>query len=162
MKKFLQIIGAAALSVTLVACGGAEEGTETETDAGDEAETTELVVGATAIPHAEILEAAKPLLAEKGIDLEIQVFQDYILPNTALHDGELDANFFQTPGYLQMQLDDNPDYDFVSIGEVHAEPIGIYSKEYASLDELPEGANIIMSDFLVITAVFCLFLSVLV
>ncbi|MGO4888898.1 MetQ/NlpA family ABC transporter substrate-binding protein [Anaerobacillus sp. MEB173] len=147
MKKFLSLIGAAALSLSLVACGGgeseqpAEEGQE---DAVQE-ERTKLVVGASAVPHTEVLEAAKPLLAEQGIDLEIITFQDYILPNQTLRDGELDANYFQTPGYLAMQIEEFG-YDFVSIGAIHAEPIGVYSKEYSSLDELPDGAKIIMSD----------------
>ncbi|KHF41705.1 MetQ/NlpA family ABC transporter substrate-binding protein [Halalkalibacter okhensis] len=148
MKKFLRLIGVAALSASLVACGTAEEET-TENGAGEEveqAETSTLVVGASAVPHTEVLEYVQPLLAEEGIDLEIVTFQDYILPNQALRDGDIDANYFQTPGYLAMQLDENPDYDFVSIGAIHAEPIGVYSQEYSSLDELPEGATIIMSD----------------
>lgn len=148
MKKFLSIMGVAALSLSLVACGAAEEET-TENATGEEPaqeETSTLVVGASAVPHTEILEAAKPLLAEEGIELEIVTFQDYILPNQTLRDGDIDANYFQTPGYLDMQMSENPDFDFVSVGAIHAEPIGVYSKEYASLDELPEGANIIMSD----------------
>lgn len=146
MKKFLSVVAAAALSVSLVACGGAEEETtDNEAGEGAEGETTTLTVGASAVPHAEILEAAQELLAEEGIDLQVQVFQDYILPNQALRDGDIDVNYFQTPGYLAMQIDEN-DYDFVSVGAVHAEPIGVYSKEYSSLDELPEGASIIMSD----------------
>ncbi len=94
----------------------------------------------------KFLKQLKPLLAEEGIELEIVTFQDYILPNQALRDGDIDANYFQTPGYLEMQMDENAEYDFVSVGAIHAEPIGVYSKEYASLDELPEGANIIMSN----------------
>ncbi|WP_100373958.1 MetQ/NlpA family ABC transporter substrate-binding protein [Bacillus sp. FJAT-45037] len=147
MKKFLSVIAAAALSVSLVACGGAEEETSEENvDGGSSSEeNSTLVVGASAVPHAEILEEAQSLLAEEGIDLEIEVFQDYILPNHALRDEEIDANYFQTPGYLAMQIDENG-YDFESVGAVHAEPIGVYSKEYATLDELPEGATIIMSN----------------
>ncbi|MDT8860144.1 MetQ/NlpA family ABC transporter substrate-binding protein [Alkalihalobacillus sp. MEB130] len=148
MKKFLRLMGVAALSASLVACGTSEEET-TENTAGDEteqAESSTLVVGASAVPHTEVLEYVQPLLAEEGIELEIVTFQDYILPNQALRDGDIDANYFQTPGYLAMQLDENPDYDFVDIGAIHAEPIGVYSKEYSSLDELPEGATIIMSD----------------
>ncbi|ARK31976.1 MetQ/NlpA family ABC transporter substrate-binding protein [Halalkalibacter krulwichiae] len=146
MKKFLSIIGAAALSLSLVACGGAEE--EAPETAGEEEtgeERTSIVVGASAVPHTEVLEFVQPLLAEEGIDLEIITFQDYILPNQALRDGEIDANYFQTPGYLAMQIEEN-DYDFVDIGAIHAEPIGVYSRDYASLDELPEGAAIVMSD----------------
>ncbi|MBP3949925.1 MetQ/NlpA family ABC transporter substrate-binding protein [Bacillus suaedae] len=146
MKKFVTVLGTAALALSLVACGTAEEETESGTGSVEEEETTTITVGASAVPHTEILEAAQPILAEEGIDLEIVTFQDYILPNTTLRDGDIDANYFQTPGYLAMQLDENDDFDFVSIGEVHYEPIGVYSKEYSSLEELPEGANIIMSD----------------
>jgi D-methionine transport system substrate-binding protein len=148
MKKFLRLIGAAALSLSLVACGAAEEESAenaVEEEAGQE-ETTKLVVGASAVPHTEVLEFVQPLLAEEGIELEIVTFQDYILPNQALRDKEIDANYFQTPGYLDMQLEENPDFDFVSVGAVHAEPIGVYSKEYSSLEELPEGATLIMSN----------------
>jgi D-methionine transport system substrate-binding protein len=145
MKKLLYVLLFGLLSFALVACGGND-------DAGDGGDTQEaegnkkLVVGASAVPHAEVLEQAKPLLKDKGIDLEIEVFTDYILPNVALHEKELDANYFQTPGYLDLQLKDNPDFDFVSVGEIHKEPIGIYSKEYKNLNELPDGAKIIMSN----------------
>ncbi|WP_099361712.1 MetQ/NlpA family ABC transporter substrate-binding protein [Fredinandcohnia onubensis] len=145
MKKLLYVLLFGLLSFALVACGGND-------DAGNGGDTQEaegnkkLVVGASAVPHAEVLEQAKPLLKDKGIDLEIEVFTDYILPNVALHEKELDANYFQTPGYLELQLKDNPDFDFVSVGEIHKEPIGIYSKEYKNLNELPDGAKIIMSN----------------
>lgn len=76
----------------------------------------------------------------------MQVFTDYVLPNVALRDKELDANYFQTPGYLELQMKENKDYDFVSVGEIHKEPIGVYSKKYKSLKDLPNGAKIIMSD----------------
>lgn len=141
MKKFFAIIAIAILALTLAACGGAKDEAKESNDGNKT-----LVVGASAVPHAEVLEAAKPLLKEKGIDLEVQVFTDYILPNVALHDEEIDANYFQTPGYLELQMEENKDFDFVSVGEIHQEPIGVYSKKYKSLDDLPEGAKIIMSD----------------
>ncbi|MEH7123821.1 MetQ/NlpA family ABC transporter substrate-binding protein [Bacillus sp. JJ1532] len=140
MKKVLSFLVIALLSVALAACGGKKE--EPTSEGGNK----KLVVGASAVPHAEILEEAKPLLAEKGIDLEIKVFTDYILPNVTLRDKELDANYFQTPGYLELEMEQNKDYDFVSVGEIHKEPIGVYSKKYKSLKDLPDGAKIIMSD----------------
>lgn len=145
MKKIFSFIAVAVISVSLVACGGGEEQEQQTDESATQEENVKLVVGASAVPHAEVLEAAVPLLAEQGIDLEIITFQDYILPNQALESGELDANFFQTPGYLATQIEEF-EYDFESIGEIHAEPIGVYSKEYSSLDELPDGAKIIMSD----------------
>lgn len=143
MKKIFSLIIIALLAFALAACGGANNETAEKEDKGG---NKKLVVGASAVPHAEVLEAAKPLLKEKGIDLEVTVFQDYILPNVALRDKELDANYFQTPGYLELQMKENKDYDFVSVGEIHHEPIGIYSKKYDSLKDLPNGAKIIMSD----------------
>jgi D-methionine transport system substrate-binding protein len=145
MKKAFSLIIIALVALALTACGGAKN--DTADNAGEEG-NKKLVVGASAVPHAEVLEAAKPLLKEKGIDLEVQVFQDYILPNVALRDKELDANYFQTPGYLELQMEENKDFDFVSVGGIHKEPIGIYSKKYKSLKDLPKGAKIIMSDSL--------------
>ncbi|PGY15235.1 MetQ/NlpA family ABC transporter substrate-binding protein [Bacillus sp. AFS031507] len=145
MKKVFSLIVISLLAFALTACTGAKNDTgEKEGNDGNK----KLVVGASAVPHAEVLEAAKPLLKKKGIDLEVKVFQDYILPNVALRDKELDANYFQTPGYLDLQMKENKDFDFVSVGEIHKEPIGIYSKKYKSLKDLPKGAKIIMSDSL--------------
>ncbi len=142
MKKLISFIVLAILAITLTACGGEKD------NSADKDGNKKLVVGASAVPHAEVLDAAKPLLKEKGIDLKVQVFQDYILPNVTLRDKDLDANYFQTPGYLALQMKENKDFDFVSVGEIHKEPIGIYSKEYKSLKDLPNGAKIIMSDSL--------------
>ncbi|WP_160722437.1 MetQ/NlpA family ABC transporter substrate-binding protein [Bacillus sp. USDA818B3_A] len=142
MKKVFSLIAIALLAFALSACGAAKDDTAKEGKDGNK----KLIVGASAVPHAEVLEAAKPLLKKKGIDLEVQVFQDYVLPNVALRDKEIDANYFQTPGYLELQMKENKDYDFVSVGEIHKEPIGIYSKKYKSLKDLPTGAKIIMSD----------------
>lgn len=146
MKKLLFVFLLSLLTVTLAACGGSDEKDSGTSGEGTTEEKKELVVGASAVPHAEVLEEAQKLLADKGIDLKIQVFTDYILPNIALQDGDLDANYFQTPGYLELQMEENKNFDFVSVGEVHQEPIGIYSKEYDSLKDLPDGAKIIMSD----------------
>lgn len=141
MKRLLSLI-VAVFVLALAACGGADTTKESEKTADGK---TKIIVGASAVPHAEILEKAKSLLAEKGIDLEVKVFQDYVLPNVALKEKELDANYFQTPGYLELEME-KKGYEFVSIGEVHKEPIGIYSKKYKTLADLPEGAKIIMSN----------------
>ena len=145
-KSFLTIIFALFVAV-LVACGGADKDGANGT--GDtentDKEVTTLKVGASPVPHAEILEEAKPLLEEQGIELEIVEFTDYVLPNKALADEELDANYFQHEPYLKGQMADNG-YKFVNAGGVHIEPIGIYSKRHKSLEDLPEGAKIIMSN----------------
>ncbi|MBO9130718.1 methionine ABC transporter substrate-binding lipoprotein MetQ [Bacillus sp. 165] len=131
MKKVLLTV-IAVFVLALAACGGKKD------------ENT-LVVGASNVPHAEILEKAKPLLEKKGVKLEIKKFQDYILPNKALADKELDANYFQHIPYLKSQMKENG-YKFKNAGGIHIEPIGIYSKKYKSLQELPNGATVIMSN----------------
>ena len=104
---------------------------------------TKLIIGASAVPHAVILEAAQPLLAEKGIDLEIVIFDDYVQPNLQLDAGELDANYFQHIPYLEDFCAQNGT-KLVSAGAVHYEPMGIYtnlSKAY-TMDTIPDGAVI--------------------
>lgn len=147
MKKLTGFLSAALLSIALVACGQSEEPAgekETETAGGQEQEIVELVIGASNVPHSEILEEAAPLLLEEGIRLKVFRFQDYVLPNKNLADGELDANYFQHIPYLTAQNEQHG-YGFVNAGEIHIEPIGVYSQKYATLDELPEGAEILLS-----------------
>lgn len=100
-----------------------------------------LVVGATPVPHAEILEAAKDELAKKGFELEIKEFNDYIVPNLATDSGELDANFFQHEPYLN-EFNKNKGTKLVKVGSVHIEPMGIYSKKIKDLDELKDKAKV--------------------
>jgi D-methionine transport system substrate-binding protein len=141
MKKWISALFAVVLVLALAACGN----NNNAADGKKEGELTKLVVGASNVPHAEILEKAKPILKEKGIDLKIVTFQDYVLPNKALADKEIDANYFQHIPYLESQKKEYG-YDFVNAGGIHIEPIGVYSKKYKSLEELPEGATIIMSN----------------
>lgn len=127
MKKLLTLVLALAL-VAAVAVASAN---------------TKIVIGASSTPHADILEAAKPLLAEKGIDLDIIIFDDYVQPNLQLDSGDLDANYFQHIPYLESFNADNGT-KLVSAGAVHYEPMGIYSnlsKAY-TLDTIPDGAVI--------------------
>lgn len=150
MKKLLLLLTSLFVIFALAACGGGNQKEESTGDQGaatneKTAEPVKLVVGASNVPHAEILEHAKPILAEKGIDLKIETFQDYILPNKALNEKELDANYFQHIPYLEAQKKEFG-YDFVNAGGIHIEPIGVYSQKYKSLEELPEGAKIIMSN----------------
>lgn len=107
----------------------------------DAAEPVKLVVGATPAPHAEILEYISPALAEQGIELEITVFNDYLVPNAALYDGSLDANYFQHLPYLENYNAEN-NTDLVSAGGIHIEPLGIYPGKVATLEELADGATI--------------------
>ncbi len=98
-------------------------------------------VGATPVPHSEILTAAKPLVKAKGYELKIVEFTDYVTPNLALDDGELDANFFQHVPYLK-EFNKNKGTNIVKTVNVHIEPMGLYSKKIKSLDELKDGATI--------------------
>jgi YaeC family lipoprotein len=98
-------------------------------------------VGATAVPHAEILEFVKPLLEAQGLTLEITEFQDYVLPNTAVEDGQLDANFFQHTPYL-VSFNAERGTHLVDVCDVHYEPFGIFPGKTKSLDALPDGAQI--------------------
>ncbi|MGL4736557.1 MAG: MetQ/NlpA family ABC transporter substrate-binding protein [Cellulosilyticaceae bacterium] len=140
MKKFIKslaitLVGATLLT-SLVGCGSSDQ-----TAQSTNSNQTTLKIGASAVPHAEILEFAKPLLAEKGIDLKIQVFTDYILPNTALDSGELDANFFQHGPYLD-DFNAKNGTKIVSAGAIHFEPLGLYPGKTASITDLKEGASI--------------------
>jgi len=147
MKKVLSVLLLTVLVLALAACGtkDKENGSNSNNAAGGKEETTKIVVGASNTPHAVILEEAKPLLKEKGYDLEIETYQDYILPNKDLESGMLDANYFQHIPYLEGQIADFG-YDFVNAGAIHIEPIGVYSKKYKSLDELPDGATVLLSN----------------
>ncbi len=149
MKKFLSFLILSVFVLALAACGTKEEEESTSTnensgEATEETKPVKLTIGASHTPHAIILEQAKPLLAEQGIELEIEEYQDYILPNQDLANGDIDANYFQHIPFLE-QKNAEEGYDLVNAGGIHIEPMGIYSKKYASLDELPEGATILIS-----------------
>ncbi|CAM3781798.1 MetQ/NlpA family ABC transporter substrate-binding protein [Mesobacillus zeae] len=137
MKKWLAVILTLALTLALAACGSEDE-------KSGEKDGKEIVVGASNVPHAEILEQAKPLLEKKGIELKIEKFQDFVVPNQALDSKELDANYYQHIPYLNNQIDEHG-YKFEIAGGIHIEPIGIYSKKYKKLSDLPKGGHIIMS-----------------
>lgn len=134
-KKFVGTAAVSVLAVSLAACG--------EESSGDDAKT--LVIGASNVPHAEILEHVQKEYEAKGYKLEIKKFQDYVLPNKALAEKEIDANYFQHVPYLEQQEKENKSYKFENAGGVHVEPLGVYSKKYKSLDELPKGATILTS-----------------
>jgi len=102
---------------------------------------TKIVVGATPVPHAEILEVIKPLLKEQGYELEIKIFNDYVIPNKVTNSGEIDANFFQHLPYM-LKFNEQQKTNLVGVVAVHLEPMGIYSKKIKSLDDLKEGDSV--------------------
>jgi D-methionine transport system substrate-binding protein len=109
--------------------------------AGFAAPAVTLKVGATPVPHAEILEVVKPMLAAKGINLEIIEFTDYVTPNLALNDGDIDANFFQHVPYMEAFAKDRK-LNITYIAKVHVEPMGAYSRRVKSVSELPARAKV--------------------
>ncbi len=169
MKKFITVFAAAAITAAaLTACGAsqteettaapAEETTAAETkaeesseEAGEEASAEEttaasgelqmLTVGASPAPHAEILEAARSVLNEKGYDLDIVEYTDYVQPNLALDAGDLDANYFQHLPYLE-QFCQERGTKLVSAAAIHYEPFGIYAGNAESLDAVPDGGRV--------------------
>ncbi len=100
-----------------------------------------LVVAATPIPHAEILELIKPTLAKEGVDLEIKVFTDYVQPNVQVAEKHLDANYFQTKPYLD-NFNKGKGTNLVTVVGVHVEPFGGYSKKVTKLADLKDGATV--------------------
>lgn len=125
-----------AAAVVLVLVGGLFLGLTSVSQA-----ETVLRVGATPRPHAEILEALVPVLAEEGITLRVVEFTDYVQPNLALQDGELDANYFQHVPYLDTFNSDRGT-NLESLVGVHVEPLGVYSNRVGSVEELGQGARI--------------------
>ncbi|QEH68784.1 MetQ/NlpA family ABC transporter substrate-binding protein [Cellulosilyticum sp. ST5] len=129
MKKLLTLSLVAVLSLSLLAgCGKSEA-------------SNKIVVGASTSPHAEILAVAKPILKEKGYDLEIKEFSDYVQPNLTLENKELDANYFQHKPYLDDFNSKNGTH-LVSVAAVHYEPFGIYPGKSSSIDDIKDGAKI--------------------
>lgn len=139
MKKLFLILTSLILSACLMAgCGGDKKPAENKTSG---AKVT-LKIGATPVPHAEILEKIKPLLAKENIELKVIEFSDYVQPNLALNDKELDANFFQHLPYLENFTAEHKNVKLVSAGGVHVEPMGVYSKKIKKLADLKAGASI--------------------
>ena len=125
MKKLLTALAAAAALTSTAAHAG------------------EISVAATAVPHAELLEFVKPALAKEGVELKIKVFTDYVQPNVQVAEGRLDANFFQHQPYLD-EFNASRGTTLVSIAGVHVEPFGAYSSKIKKLDELSEGAQVVI------------------
>ncbi len=142
MKKITSLILALVLTFSLVALSacGSKTNDDKNTASGDDKVIT---VGASATPHAEILEQIKQTLADEGYELKIVTYDDYVLPNQALADGTLDANYFQHKPYLDSFNAANGT-NLVSVGGIHYEPFGIYGNGITDLKDLAKGATIII------------------
>jgi len=135
MKKILKLALLSAVIFGFVAC------TDEKKDEQKTETKTTIKIGATPVPHVEILEFAKPLLKAKGYDLEIVEFTDYVTPNISVDEGGLDANFFQHLPYL-VEFNANKNTELIKTVNVHLEPMGLYSKKIKSLSDLKDGATI--------------------
>ncbi len=132
---------------TTAAADGAETAADSETEAAADEATADgdnvIKVGATSTPHGEILEFVKDKLAEQGYDLQITIYDDYVLPNKAVADGELDANYFQHTPYLN-SFNASNGTDLVSVAKIHYEPFGLYGNGVTSVADVAEGASIVI------------------
>ena len=137
MKKTVwALAGLLALGALVSGCSGEKKEAAQSSD-----KKVVLKVGATPVPHAEILNEIKPLLAKDGIDLQIIEFTDYVKPNLSLNDKEIDANFFQHEPYLKKFAADRK-LDLVNLVAVHIEPMGVYSKKLKDIKSVPDGAKV--------------------
>lgn len=166
-KKLISGLLAFALTLSLAGCGAASSATTGTTASESTAEAasgegtaftgdgfdpdidyaalagTTVRVGASPAPHAEILQVAKDILAQADITLDIVEFTDYIQPNTATENGDIDANYFQHQDYLNTFNEENGTH-LVSVAKIHYEPLGIYPGKTKSFDELADGAQILV------------------
>lgn len=142
VKQWIKGISLVGVGLLLAACGN-EEATDTAENSNETEETT-IRVGASNIPHAEIIEHVAPTLEEEGITVEIERYNDYVIPNVALEEGDIDANYFQHEPFFEDAVAEN-NYDFVNAGSIHLEPIGAFSQRHENLEDLPENATILVS-----------------
>lgn len=143
-KKLVAVAAVGALaSVALVGCGASGSSSSSASSASSAAGSadTTIKVGASVTPHAEILNQVKDTLAQEGYQLEVVEYNDYVLPNTALEDGDLDANYFQHITYLNDFNEENGTH-LTDVASIHFEPFGLYAGKSASIEELPDGATI--------------------
>lgn len=141
MKKWLVLAATAVLGASLLISGCGSSTNNASSSGAGSSKVEVLKVAANPVPHAEILNQIKPLLAKEGIDLQVVEFTDYIQPNMALSSKEVDANFFANVPY-QNNFNKDHGTNFVSFAPVHIEPLAIYSKKIKDLKDLPNGAKV--------------------
>ena len=142
MKKIVTSLLALTLVLALVltGCGKKESSSSGNNSSSDDKTIT---VGASSTPHAEILDQVKDALADEGYTLKVVVYDDYVLPNTALNDGTLDANYFQHTPYLE-SFNASNNTELAAVAKIHYEPFGIYGNGITDLKDLKDGATIII------------------
>lgn len=140
IKPLAGIVAAAGLALALTACGG-NSGATTAAASSSAASDNVITVGASPSPHAEILEAIKPELEAQGYELKVVEYSDYVQPNVALSEGDLDANYFQHLPYLENYNTENGT-DLASAGAIHFEPMGLYAGKSSDITNVPDGAKI--------------------
>jgi D-methionine transport system substrate-binding protein len=142
MKKKIALLLTAVLTLSVAAgCGSTKSASTGTGSKSEQSGLTKVVIGASPSPHAEILEAAKAALKKKGIDLEIKTYNDYVQPNIAVDQGQIDANYFQHQPYLD-DFNEKNNTKVVSVGKIHYEPFGIYAGKSKSLSDISDGAKI--------------------
>lgn len=144
MKNFkkLFLLGSVVLSLVLTGCGGAKKD-DTKAEAPADGDN-KIVIGVSPTPHGEIIEGLKPEFEKEGLDVEVVNFDDYIQPNLQLEAGDLDANYFQHKPYLDSFTEERNIDNLDVLGYVHIEPMALYSEKYKSVDEIEDGAEIII------------------
>lgn len=132
LKKGIVLSLILAFSITLIGCGQKESKNDNK-----------IIIGVSPTPHEEIIKNLLPEFEKAGLEVEIKVFNDYVQPNIALNDGDIDANYFQHQPYLDTFNKDHG-YNLISIGAIHLEPLGVYSTKIKSLDELKDGDEVVI------------------
>lgn len=141
IKPLAGIVAAAGLALALTACSGNSGAATTAAASSSASSDNVITVGASPSPHAEILEAIKPELEAQGYELKVVEYSDYVQPNVALSEGDLDANYFQHLPYLENYNTEN-DTDLASAGAIHFEPMGLYAGKSSDITNVPDGAKI--------------------
>lgn len=146
MRKSLTLVATGvAAALALSACGGSDASSES-VDTLDPANPVTLTVGASPLPHAQILQyVADNLAADAGLELEIKEFDDYVTPNIALDDGSLDANYYQHLPYFESQVE-SQGYDFEHGSGVHIEPYAVFSEKHEDITAVGDGARIAITN----------------
>ena len=144
LKPLAGIVAVAGVALALTACGNSgssNAATTAASSASADADDKVITVGASPSPHAEILDAVKDELAKDGYELKVVEYNDYVQPNVALSEGDLDANYFQHKPYLDNYNQENGT-DLVSAAAIHFEPMGVYAGKSSDLENVPDGAKI--------------------